>query len=171
MLLSAEGDVGICNHIGISKLCCLVCYAFIAEFCAAHHIKFRTLGTHGKMSEWSGMPASFEDAAAATGVGAGGGGRGPTMEQALRDFDGTRLRRIFRETRRYVAEAFQDQCRKKYGRDMFQTIVDSDSDTSMDGAAYAVVRSTIDENEAYALIYLVTFEQPGNRVQRREADQ
>jgi hypothetical protein len=163
MLLYAEGAVGICNHIGISKLCCLVCYAFITEFCEAHHIKFRTSGTHGKMYMWSGLPANFEDAAA-TGDGAGGGGRAPTMEQALRDFDGTRLRQIFRETRRRVAEEFQDRCRKKYGRDRFQMIVDSDSDTSIDGAASPAARSSMDENEAFALKYLAAAEEPGNRV-------
>jgi hypothetical protein len=107
-MLLARGDVGVCDYIGISKLCCLVCYAFITEFGKAHHIKFRTSGTHNNLYEWSGLPADFENITAAGGGFDGAGGAALSIEQALRGFDGMRLWHIFSETRRRVAMAFQD---------------------------------------------------------------
>jgi hypothetical protein len=161
MLLLSKGDVGICNHIGISKLCCLVSHAFITEFCAARHIKFTTSGTHDKMYEWSGLTADFRETTAVSGGYDGGGGEALSMERALREFDGTRLRHIFSETHRRVAQVFRDRCQKKYGPDKISTVVGSDSDTSIDGAASPSVNSSYEGDEAYTLHLIETTEEPG----------
>jgi hypothetical protein len=156
-LLLARSGGGVCNHIGISKLCCVVCYAFITLFCQLHHIKFTTSGTHGKMYEWSGLPATIiVDNTSSGGGGTDGGGEATfSMAQAMGYFDPVLKRRIFSGVRDAVAAEFARRCKAMYRPNPNPSVAESDSDTSIDGARPSAYSRVEDSRDALALITIM----------------
>jgi hypothetical protein len=147
VLLWARPGLGLCNHIGVSKLSCCVCDAFIKAFCRAYNVKFRTSGTHRKLYDWSGLPKALKDSAAGSGDGGDGGNGGNgdgsgdsgdtafKIAQALRNFDATLLGQIFGDVRAAIADEFARRCQSQYGpATSVCSVAESDSDTSIDGA-------------------------------------